>query len=88
MAKKTETYSPPDQTLQMLTAHIVATLDRAAGDDENIDALADKCRDLEVDTSRLNEERILANPVVQEAFAKFVSDMISTCQMLEEQDTD
>ena len=74
------------KTFNMVVQHVVDSLDRAAGDDENLDHLQDTCEKEGhvIDTSALASARLLAHPKVKKAFKKFISDTIGNFQYMEE----
>lgn len=62
--------------------HLIASLNMAAGVDENLEAIRDKCGFLgNVDTAACDVELFFSDKLVQEAFRKFISATIGCFQL-------
>lgn len=86
MAAKKTSVAVARKTLAAFKKSIVDTLDRASGDDENIEHLEMVCRALgKVDTSLLNVSELAEDPQLQRAFKKFVSAQVGSFQYLGEE---
>jgi hypothetical protein len=70
-----------------MRTHIVDSLERASGDDENLEALQDRAQSLtlaDIDSSTITRDDLFADPLVQAAFKKFIDDVIGGFQYVAE----
>lgn len=75
-----------NKTFKLAVDHVVRSLERVTGDDENLDAIQDAFATaaFPIDTSHLFVDELMSNPKVQKAFKRFIADTVGTFEYEEE----